>query len=129
MTSSRRTASSSWQPPRRSRAKSEQSPPPLESVGSAGAAALLPYLQSAALATPLRKTVRAAGINVDQLRAHLAAAAGAPVPDLIKLRRMTWWTVIQAALLVLAAAAVFAAFSEVDWSEVRTELANADGGG
>ena len=98
----------------------------LESVGSDGAAALLPYLQSAALATPLRKTVRAAGINVDRLRAHLAEAAGAPVPDLIKLRRMTWWTVIQATLLVLAAAAVFAAFSEVDWSEVRTELANAD---
>ena len=39
---------------------------------------------------------------------------------------MTWWTVIQAALLVLAAAAVFAAFGKVDWSEVRTELANAD---
>lgn len=100
----------------------------LESLGTPGAAALLPYLQSAALATPLRKTVRAAGINVDQLRAGLARAAGVTVPELIKLRRMTWWTVIQAALLVLAAAAVLAAFSEVDWSEVRTELANADWG-
>jgi len=98
----------------------------LASLGTDGAAELLPYLQSAALATPLRKTVRAAGISVDQLRAHLAEAAGVTVPDLIKLRRMTWWTAIQAALLVLAAAAVFAAFSKVDWSEVRTELANAD---
>ena len=52
----------------------------LESLGTDGAAALLPYLQSAALATPLRKTVRAAGINVDQLRAHLAEAAGVTVP-------------------------------------------------
>ncbi len=100
----------------------------LESLGADGAAALLPYLQSAALATPLRKTVRAAGINVDQLRADLAQAAGVAVPDLIKLRRMTWWTAIQAALLVLAAVAVFSAFSEVDWSEVRTELENADWG-
>jgi glycosyltransferase 2 family protein len=100
----------------------------LDALGTDGAESLLPYLQSAALATPLRKTVRAAGINVDQLRADMAAAAGATVPDLIKLRRMTWWTVIQAALLVLAFAAIFQAATSVDWAVVREELSNADWG-
>ena len=100
----------------------------LESLGSDGAEALLPYLQSAALATPLRKTVRAAGINMDQLRVDFAAAAGATVPDLIKLRRLTWWTVIQVALLVLAFAALLKAFGNVDWDEVQTVLADADWG-
>jgi glycosyltransferase 2 family protein len=98
----------------------------LDALGTDGVETLLPYLQSAALATPLRKTVRAAGINVDQLRADTAAAAGATVPDLIKLRRMTWWTVIQAALLVFAAAAVYEAATGVDWAVVRNDLSNAD---
>jgi glycosyltransferase 2 family protein len=98
----------------------------LEALGTDGAAALLPYLQSAALATPLRKTVRAAGIDMDQLRADVATATGGPVPDLIKLRRLTWWTVVQAALLVLAFAALLNAFGDVDWSDVRTDLSNAD---
>jgi uncharacterized membrane protein YbhN (UPF0104 family) len=97
-------------------------------LGSERAAALLPYLQSAALATPLRKGVKAAGINIDELRKQLAAAVGAEVPDLIKLRRMTWWTIIQAALLVLAFAAVFSAAGEVDWSLVWKDLQNASWG-
>ena len=98
----------------------------LDALGQDGVGALLPYLQSAALATPLRKTVRAAGINMDQLRGDMAAAAGATVPDLIKLRRMTWWTVIQAVLLVLAFAAVYQAAVSVDWAVVRKDLSNAN---
>jgi uncharacterized membrane protein YbhN (UPF0104 family) len=70
--------------------------------------------------------VRQAGINVDQLRADLATAAGSTVPDLIKLRRMTWWTVIQAALLVLAFGAVYRAAVTVDWTVVRHDLSNAN---
>ncbi len=100
----------------------------VEALGTEEAAALLPYLQSAALATPLRKGVKAAGINIDELRTQLAAAVGAEVPELIKLRRMTWWTIIQVALLVLAAAAVYSGFSDVDWSLVRKDLQSAEWG-
>jgi len=98
----------------------------LESLGTDGAAALLPYLQSAALATPLRKAVRTAGVNMDHLRADVAAATGAPVPELFKIRRVTWWTAIQAGLLVFAAAAIYKAAVQVDWSVVRDDLSNAD---
>jgi uncharacterized membrane protein YbhN (UPF0104 family) len=94
-------------------------------LGKDGAAELLPYLQSAALATPLRKDVKDAGIKVDDLRKHVAEAAGAEEPELVKLRRMTWWTIIQAGLLVLAVAAVITAFGKVDWTEARKELENA----
>ena len=91
----------------------------VESLGADGVAELLPYLQSAALRTPLRKAVKAAGLEMDDLRAEVATAVGAEVPDLVKLRRLTWWTVIQVTLLVLAAGAVLAGASNVDWAELR----------
>ncbi len=96
----------------------------VQALGTAGLAALLPYLQAAALRTPLRKAVKLAGIDMDELRAEVARAADAELPDLIKLRRLTWWTVIQVALLVLAATAVFKAASSVDWSVVREDIAD-----
>ncbi len=98
------------------------------SLGADGVAALLPYLQSAALRTPLREAVKAAAIDMDDLRKQVAGAAGADLPELVKLRRLTWWTVIQAVLLVLAAAAVFKAFANVDWTAVRADLADASWG-
>jgi len=97
----------------------------VESLGTEGVAALLPYLQTAALRTPLRKAVEAAGIQMDDLRAEVATAVDAEVPELINLRRLTWWTVIQLSLLVLAAAAVLSAASNVDWAELRSDLADA----
>ena len=50
------------------------------------------------------------------------------MPELVKLRRLTWWTAIQIALLVLAASAVFTAASNVEWSAVREDLADASWG-
>jgi uncharacterized membrane protein YbhN (UPF0104 family) len=97
----------------------------VDALGKDGTAELLPYLQSAALATPLRKTVKAAGIKVDDLRKQVAAAVGVAEPELVKLRRMTWWTIIQAGLLVLAMSAVVAAFGNVNWHDVRTQLEHA----
>ncbi len=97
----------------------------VEALGTDEVAALLPYLQSASLRTPLRKAVEAAGIEMDRLRTQVAKAVGVEVPELLKLRRLTWWTVIQVTLLVLAAAAVLSAASNVDWSQLRTDLADA----
>ena len=48
----------------------------LESLGAEGVAALLPYLQPAALRTPLRRAAKAAGIDLDELRAQAAGVAG-----------------------------------------------------
>lgn len=100
----------------------------VESLGADGVAALLPYLQAAALRTPLRKAVEAAAIDMDELRTRVARAVDAELPDLVNLRRLTWWTAIQVALLVLAAGAVLSAASSVDWGGLRADLADASWG-
>jgi hypothetical protein len=100
----------------------------LDSLGSDGVSSLLPFLQPAALGTPLRKAVKAADIDIDELREQAAGAVGTKPPELVKLRRVTWWTLIQATLLVLAAAAVLDATSNVDWDELRSDLAAASWG-
>ena len=59
----------------------------VESLGTDGVEALLPYLQSAALRTPLRKAVKAAGDRHGRPAREVASAVDAEVPDLVKLRR------------------------------------------
>ena len=79
-------------------------------------------MQPAALRTPLRKAVDAAGIDVDELRVQAAGAAGVKPPEPIKLRRLTWWSVAQVVLLVLAATAVISFATTIDWNTVWSDL-------
>jgi uncharacterized membrane protein YbhN (UPF0104 family) len=95
------------------------------SLGRDGLEALLPYIQPAAFGAPLRRALKAAEIDVDELRASAAAAVGGEPPDLVKLRRVTWGSAIQAGLLVLAASAVFSFISGVDFNELSDDLRNA----
>jgi uncharacterized membrane protein YbhN (UPF0104 family) len=98
------------------------------SLGKDGTAALLPYLQAAALRTPLRNAVKAAKIDIEALRQRAAEAVGAELPEPIKLRRLTWWSVAQIGLLVLAATAVISFATTIDWDTLRTDLSNATWG-
>ncbi len=91
-------------------------------------AALLPYLQPAAFAQPLRRALKAAAIDVDALRAAAAAAAGTEAPELAKLRRITWGTLLQVVLLVLAGAAVLSFVGGVDFDQFRAALRDASWG-
>jgi uncharacterized membrane protein YbhN (UPF0104 family) len=72
--------------------------------------------------------VKAAGIDVDELRTRAAGAAGVELPEPIKLRRLTWWSVAQVALLVLAATAVINFATTIDWDTVWTDLSDATWG-
>ena len=69
--------------------------------------------------------MKTAGIDMDELRAEVATAAGAEVPDLVKLRRVTWWTrdPDHAARARGGSGAVGA--SNVDWEQLRRDLADA----
>ena len=100
----------------------------VDALGTEGTAALLPYLQAAALRTPLRNAVKGAGIDVEGLRAQAAEQVGAELPEAIKLRRLTWWSAAQIALLVLAATAVISFATTIDWDTVRTDLSDATWG-
>jgi uncharacterized membrane protein YbhN (UPF0104 family) len=100
----------------------------VDSLGSDRITELLPYLQSAALRTPLRDAMKAAGIDVEELRALAAGAVGAELPEPIKLRRLTWWSVAQIGLLVLAATAVISFATTIDWDTLWTDLSDATWG-
>jgi hypothetical protein len=55
-------------------------------------------LQSAALSAELRQAMKRAGLDIGELRMEAAEAVGVEPPELVKLRRVTWWSLIQAVL-------------------------------
>ncbi len=94
-------------------------------LGAERVAALLPYLQDAAFSSTLRAALDDADVEVDDLRRRTAEAVGAEEPDLVKLRRVSWRSAIQIALLGLASYTIISAASGVDWDEVRNSVAEA----
>ncbi len=97
----------------------------VDALGGEEVAGLLPYLQQAAFGMGLRRAIKAAGIDVDDLREAAAGATEAEKPELAKLRRVTWGTLLQVGLLVLAAYAVLSFFSGVDFGDLQDDLRDA----
>jgi uncharacterized membrane protein YbhN (UPF0104 family) len=100
----------------------------VDALGVDTAAELLPYLQPPAFGGALRRVLRTSGIDVDELREATAAATGATEPRLARLRRVTWGTVVQLALLVVAVTALIRFAGNVDFEEVKADLQNASWG-
>jgi uncharacterized membrane protein YbhN (UPF0104 family)/tRNA A-37 threonylcarbamoyl transferase component Bud32 len=96
-----------------------------DALGQDGVAALLPYLQSAAFSSELRRALRTAGLDADDLRAQTAATLGAEAPELVRLRRMTWGAALRSGLLILAVWAVVSALGGIDMADLRTALEGA----
>jgi uncharacterized membrane protein YbhN (UPF0104 family) len=94
-------------------------------LGPDGLQAILPYLQAPAFTRTLRRSLGTAGLDVDELREQAAAAIGVEPPELVKLRRVSWRSAIQIALLGLASYAVVSAATDVDWSEFSSTLSDA----
>jgi glycosyltransferase 2 family protein len=97
----------------------------IDSLGADGLGALLPYLQQAALAGPLRTAVRAAGLDLDELRKQAAATVGVEEPPLVRLRRVTWRGFAQTALLALAAFAILIFATGIDYDQLGSALEHA----
>lgn len=96
-----------------------------EALGREGVAGLLPYLQEAALQDRLRRATKAAGIDVDVLRADAAALTGEAEPTIARLRRVTWRALLQTALLLLAAFAILSFATGIDYDQFAEGLAEA----
>ena len=79
----------------------------------------LPFIQPAALPSGLRSAARAAKLDIDGLRKAAAEAAGAEAPELAELRRVTWASVVQMILLVLAATAIIGFFAKLNFGDLR----------
>ena len=97
-------------------------------IGVDGLAALLPYLQPAAFGPTLRRALDAAEVDVDELRASAAAAIGQEPPELVKLRRVTWFSLAQVALLAFAVSTVLGALGGLDYGSFADELGAASWG-
>jgi glycosyltransferase 2 family protein len=100
----------------------------VESLGAAGVAELVPYLQPAALRGSLRQATKAAGIDLDELRNEAATRVGTEEPGLVRLRRVTWGSLVQAALLLLAALAVLSFATGIDYDQLWGTLQDASWG-
>jgi uncharacterized membrane protein YbhN (UPF0104 family) len=96
-----------------------------EALSSDELAALLPFLQSAALPRELHAAAKAGGVNIDALRKAAAEAAGVDAPDLAKLRRVTLGSILQSVLLLVAASAIITYFSGLDIDELRAAFESA----
>src|ERR1700755_3526523 len=75
-----------------------------------------------------RRARKPAAIDVAALREAAAAAAGSEPPELARLRRVTWETLLQAALLVLASIAVLSFVGGVDVDQCKQALRDASWG-
>jgi uncharacterized membrane protein YbhN (UPF0104 family) len=97
----------------------------VDALGSDGVADLLPYLQSAALPTSVRKALGRAGIDVDEFRAQAATTVGVEPPELAKLRRVSVRALVQIALFGFAAYTITEAAAGINWGDVLSTVGEA----
>ena len=100
----------------------------VDALGPDEVAALLPYLQSAALSADLRAALKRAGLDIDEIRADAAKEVGAEPPQLVQLRRVSPGTLVQVGLLILAVWAVMSYLAGIDWDELSSTLRDASWG-
>jgi glycosyltransferase 2 family protein len=98
------------------------------SLGVDGVIELLPYLQPAALGGRLRRALKDAAVETDDLRDLAAERVGAAPPELLRLQRVTWWTLAQVALLALAVSTIIGGLSGLDYETLLSDLEDASWG-
>lgn len=98
-----------------------------EQLGHDAMAALVPYVQSAALGPTLRSDLRRAAepVDVDDLRDHVAGFSGVESPDLAELRRVSPASLARMALMTFAAYAIITLLGGVDPDELAATLSGA----
>jgi uncharacterized membrane protein YbhN (UPF0104 family) len=95
-------------------------------LGADGLSELLPYLQPAALTAGSRRAVRQGpDRDLSSLRTLAARAAGTQPPALEPLRRVTWASLLQAALLAFGVWFLVSAIAGLGLSSIVEELENA----
>jgi uncharacterized protein (TIRG00374 family) len=95
-------------------------------LGRAGLVAVLPYLQEAVTPPLVRTVLRQRRIDLDTIRTELAASLGVEDVELVKLRRVTWKSLLNLALLAIAAYTVIGMLSGLDLRAFGRSLADAN---
>jgi uncharacterized membrane protein YbhN (UPF0104 family) len=93
-------------------------------LGDEGLGALVPYLQPAALGPSLRSELRAADqpLKVGDLRSAAAERVAVSATDVAKLRRVSTSSLIQLALISIAAYTIISLLSGLDMEQLADEL-------
>ena len=94
-------------------------------LGDDGVLVVLPYLQEAAMPTRVCDALSDADIELDDVRGRLRTLLGAEEQPLIRLRRVTWGSVFNLALLAIAAFTLISVFGDVDWDSFVDQLRDA----
>jgi hypothetical protein len=94
-------------------------------LGSDGLAAAPPSVQMTTLTPRQRRGAREADLDLEDLRSRGAQLAGIDAPELRRLRRVTWGSVLQLVLLVVAFLALAANFSGLDLAHLGAQLSHA----
>ena len=95
-------------------------------IGSDRLAALLPYVQPSALTPRQRALLKAEDLDLDALREQAAERIGIEAIELQKMRRVSWGSLLQVGILVVAFFALTTAFGDVDWDVLVDQIGDAN---
>jgi len=100
----------------------------LDSIGQTGLGDVIAYLQAPALTRELRRDVKASELDLDELRAEAAAAAGVDETELVQLRRVSLKSIVSMAIVALAALLLISSLAEIGIETIVDELSTATWG-
>jgi uncharacterized membrane protein YbhN (UPF0104 family) len=95
-------------------------------LGDTELVSVLPYLQEAAMPPLLGDRLDERDIELDEIRRRMSAELGAGDQRLIKLRRVTWGSLLNLALLSIAAFALIGMLGDLDLDAFVDALADAN---
>ena len=87
---------------------------------------VLPFLQDAAMPPRLQDALEAADVELEDVRTRMGKTLNAGDQELIKLRRVTWGSILNLALLVFAAYALIALLGDIDLESFLDEVRDAN---
>src|SRR6266540_193736 len=88
-------------------------------------AEVIPYLQPAALSAGLRDGVVEADLALEAFRQQVAGATLAEIPELRRLRRITWGSVLLAAFMFVAGYFLISSLADIGWDNIVDSLKDA----
>ena len=97
-----------------------------QALGDATVAELLPYVQEAVLPRTVQSLLNKQDVDLDDVRKRLSDTLGVPKVELVKLRRVTWGSVFNFTLLVVASYTIIAMLTGIDFEELGDALRGAN---
>jgi len=97
-----------------------------EGLGAETLVMALPYLQVPGVSAPSRRQAESPKRLVASIKEAIVRLTGVDVPEPIKLRRVSWRSLLMAGLLLLIVFALIPALASVDYAEIWDVLQSAD---